>query len=120
MATVSGKVCDQCEKFGTDLEGWLRLIPENGKDIGPTRESGFDLCSDKCLLKLAKARNGQSEGQRGKRPSEQFKREVVRYSNNASMSATAQHFGISYHSVERWRAKYPEELIGALNDLIVE
>jgi hypothetical protein len=60
MAKFTGFMCDSCGKAenGNDRpDEWLGvMLPVNGNGIRESR----DLCSDKCLLKFARDRNGGS------------------------------------------------------------
>lgn len=60
MAKFTGFMCDGCGRAenGNDApQHWLRLrLPTSNNEVGDTR----DLCSDKCLLKFARERNGGS------------------------------------------------------------
>ena len=59
MAKFTGFMCDVCKSAenGNDRPvNWIALrLPVNGEARG---DEGRDLCSDKCLLKFAKERNG--------------------------------------------------------------
>jgi hypothetical protein len=58
MAKATGYFCDACKKFDTTNDtnppiGWLRL---SVRVDGQNPNDGFDLCSNKCLVALARER----------------------------------------------------------------
>ena len=50
MAQFSGYVCDVCEKIASKLDSWIQLSG------GPNTQGKIDVCSNKCLVKVARQR----------------------------------------------------------------
>jgi hypothetical protein len=82
MARVTGYECDVCKDFSSTQSDWVRLASYADKD-----NSGIDICSNRCLLTLAKERYAATrESEPRRRPqrerrvhSDEFKLEVLAY-----------------------------------------
>lgn len=51
MTQITGYECDVCKKFSTNRDRWMKLQPYADQD-----NKGFDICSNTCLVKLARIR----------------------------------------------------------------
>lgn len=106
MAQVTGIVCDVCERFSVQKDGWMRLSVLAGES------GGIDVCSNNCLLKLARQRRDESDDKRdhvkrqstsGKFSDEQ-KYEIVQVALDTSVHQAAEKYGVPWQAVARWKS----------------
>lgn len=106
MADVTGKICDVCDRFAVTKEGWMKLQPLADKDA-----KGFDICSNRCLLKLAKERAKESGESVPRGPgtfTDQFKMQVVEHAMATTPTQAAVQHGVDVRNVRRWIEAYNE------------
>ena len=100
MAQLTGYLCDVCEKFSVDRQGWLKVQTAADRDA-----KGFDICSNTCLIKLGQRRRAEMN----EKPTRQrhfvtgeFKNEVMKYYTDHTAGETADKFGISTNMVYKY------------------
>jgi molecular chaperone DnaK (HSP70) len=104
MAQLTGYLCDVCEKFSIDRNGWLKVSSTADKDA-----KGFDICSNSCLIKLGQRRKtemGETQNRirnsKGRTPSHVID-EAVEYSLDHTVQETATKFNVPTSTVHQWR-----------------
>lgn len=104
MAQVTGFVCDICKTYTEDKSTWLRLNT-NATTPGE-RGSGWDICSNRCLIKLGRDRaqaDGPPKSVRTRRSYEpEFRREVGEHALNTSPREAAEKYDVDIKNVYRW------------------
>lgn len=103
MAQVTGYVCDVCKNYTEDKSRWLHLTA-NASAPG---DKGWDICSNKCLVNLARERmeaSGEASGR--KSFTDEQKLEVVLYAEEHGYKAAGERFGIHPVTVGTWVRKF--------------
>ena len=112
MAQMTGYVCDVCERFALKKENWIALTG------GPNTQGSIDICSNKCLVKIARLRlesekdlNGEVSPVRPRKltsTSKAFnddqKLAIVEEALENGVKATAEFHGLPWQAVARWKA----------------
>jgi Transposase len=115
MAQMTGYVCDVCSIFSLSRDKWLKLTSFTDNRVSDT---GFDICSNKCLVKIARTRLSENAGangipgERSTRPrrehSTEFKADVVAMveSGEYTAHAAARKFNLSPSLVRNWCSQF--------------
>lgn len=104
MAQFTGYECDICHIASRDKDGWMHLTT-HAQGVG-AKGTGWDICSSKCLLKLARDRQAATTGEtRGRRYTDEQKQKVVEFAIEHDEVSAATKFGVSVKSVERWMTR---------------
>lgn len=116
MAQITGYICDVCGVFATNRDRWMKVVPYADNRHA---EAGFDVCSNKCLVSLAKRRMEElgeteivaPEGKRTRRQySDEYKKEIAEtvLSGVATVTEVAKTEGLHRGLVTSWVEKYQE------------
>lgn len=105
MAQITGYVCDVCETFSLKRDGWLKVTPYvQGDNPG---SGGIDVCSNRCLIRLGKERDGQEpKPPRQPRPgrySEELRLEILAYADDTSIPTAAAKYNLPPSTIYRWK-----------------
>lgn len=101
MAKVTGFKCDICNKAENGTEApsdWLRLKLPN---VSNGLDTHKDICSDKCLLKFAKERNGVAPRPAGKPGASRVNTDLVAYLDSVGVRPAQRGPLFRTHSVQR-------------------
>lgn len=111
MAQMSGYICDVCEKFTLKMDAWMQLSG------GPNTSGKIDICSNKCLVKIARQRleaekdlNGEPKkvrapqlSARSKAFSDDQKLAIVQEALENGVKVTAEFHDLPWQTVARWK-----------------
>ena len=114
MAQMTGYVCDVCEKFALKKENWIALTG------GPNTQGSIDICSNRCLVKIARLRlDAEKEMQatdptngnkapynRNTKFTDDQKLEIVAEAMEHGVKATAEAHGLHWQAVARWKSEF--------------
>jgi hypothetical protein len=107
MAQFTGYECDVCHVASRDKAGWMHLSTH--AQTPGAKGSGWDICGNKCLLKLARertaeARTDRADG-RGRHIPDEEKQAIIDFALEHDEASAAEKFGCSVRSVQRWLEK---------------
>lgn len=116
MAQMTGYVCDICSTFTTNRDRWLKVSSFTDNRVTDT---GWDICSNKCLVNLGRTRLSEGAGANGgtkppksrRNHSDEFKAEIAGYINNDKRKVyeVGRAYNLSPSLVRRWADDFEGE-----------
>lgn len=105
MAQITGYLCDICEGFSLNRDGWVKVVPYTDGTTAAANNQ-IDVCSANCLVRLGIDRGGSRAKVPAKtrRPwSDDERREIVAFANANSVKAAVEKYSVDQSLIHRWR-----------------